>query len=96
MDVQKEEYYIRVGDPIFLRLATIKNQYEEWEMHSRERQLRIGKNFYLPVSYGIRTANPYRSEEKKHTKKELQQILSLRFKRYHCGLGEKGGRNYRE
>lgn len=89
LDVQKEEYYIRVGDR-FLRLATIKNQYEEWEMHSRERQLRIGKNFYLPVSYGIRTANPYRSEEKKHTKKELQQILSLRFKRYLADLEKKG------
>lgn len=89
LDVQKEEYYIRVGDR-FLRLATIKNQYEEWEMHSKERQLRIGKNFYLPVSYGIRTANPYRSEEKKHTKKELQQILSLRFKRYLADLEKKG------
>lgn len=89
LDVQKEEYYIRVGDR-FLRLATIKNHYEEWEMHSKERQLRIGKNFYLPVSYGIRTANPYRSEEKKHTKKELQQILSLRFKRYLADLEKKG------
>lgn len=89
LDVQKEEYYIRVGDR-FLRLATIKNQYEEWEAHSRERQLRIGKNFYLPVSYGIRTANPYRSEEKKHTKKELRQILSLRFKRYLAELEKKG------
>jgi len=89
LDVQKEEYYIRVGDR-FLRLATIKNQYEEWEMHSRERQLRIGKNFYLPVSYGIRTANPYRSEER------TPADLKPSFQALSCGLGEKGGRNYRE
>ena len=29
-------------------------------------------------------------EEKKHTKKELQQILSLRFKRYLADLEKKG------
>ncbi len=50
----------------------------------------IGENFYLPVICDKRTARPYRPQEKKYSKKELQKILSANFQRYCKDLDKKG------
>ena len=89
VDVEKMEYSLKIGDYYF-RFGSIRNSYEAWEMNGYEKQLCIGENFYLPVTYGRRTAKPYRPLEKKYSKKELQRMLSASFQRYCKDLDKKG------
>lgn len=89
MDVEKIEYTLKIGS-YFLRFGSIRNSYDTWEMNGSEKQLCIGENFYLPVICDRRTARPYRSQEKKYSKKELQRILSASFQRYCKDLDKKG------
>ena len=87
--VEKEEYFLKIGK-YTVNFGSIKNQYQEWEMHGFEQQLCIGENFYLPVSFGKRTATPYHSYAGKYTEKEFQEILSGKFQRYCKDLEKKG------
>ncbi len=89
INVEKIEYSLKIGD-YYLRFGSIENSYDAWEMNGYEKQLCIGENFYLPVTYERRTARPYRSTEKKYSKKELQKILSASFQRYCKDLDKKG------
>ena len=89
MDVEKIEYTLKIGS-YFLRFGSIRNSYDTWEMNGSEKQLCIGENFYLPVICDKRTARPYRPQEKKYSKKELQKILSANFQRYCKDLDKKG------
>ena len=88
-EVHKEEYFLQLGQ-YRIRLASIKNPYESWEMHGEFHQLRLGKGLYLPICYGKRTATPYKATKEKYTKKELQQLLSSSFQRYCADLEKKG------
>lgn len=89
MDVEKIEYTLKIGS-YFFRFGSIRNSYETWEMNGSEKQLCIGENFYLPIICDKRTARPYRPQEKKYSKKELQRILSASFQRYCKDLDKKG------
>ena len=81
----------------FLRLAdwtvsvgSIRNKYEHSERVSEETQVRLGENFYLPFSYGMRSVKSYSLVERKYTEEEARQLLSLDFKRFCEDLEEKG------
>ncbi len=87
--LKKVEYFLKIGK-YDLRFGSIDNNYESWEMYAYEKQLRIGENFYLPVSYGKRTAKPYQSQAVKYTKNEIRQRLSGKFQRYCKDLEKKG------
>ena len=87
--LEKVEYFLKIGD-YDIRLGSIENQYDSWEMHAFEKQLCIGANFYLPVFYGKRTAKPYDSEGIKYTETEIRQRLSGNFQRYCKDLEKKG------
>ncbi len=87
--VEKEEYFLKIGK-YTVNFGSIKNQYQDWEMHGFEQQLCIGENFYLPISFGKRTATPYHSYAGKYTEKEFQEILSGKFQRYCKDLDKKG------
>lgn len=89
VDVEKTECSLKIGD-YYLRLGSIQNSYETWELNGYEKQLCIGDNFYLPVTYVRRSAKPYRPLEKKYTKNQLQRILSASFQRYCKDLDKKG------
>lgn len=88
-DIVKYECYIRLGS-YRISLGEIKNNYEQFEQYSEERQFKLFDNFYLPVSYGERRAVPYESQEKNYKKEELQRILTKRFRRYCEDLSKKG------
>ncbi|WP_286152984.1 sporulation protein YqfD [Sporofaciens musculi] len=88
-DIEKKEYTLKIGS-YYLRLGSIRNSYEAWEMYGFAKQLCIGDNFYLPICYEKRIAKPYRPLEKKYTKNELQRILIKSFQRYCKDLDKKG------
>ena len=87
----KEKYqpYIRIGK-YTISVGSISNNYEHRDLAVRERQLKAGENFYLPVSYGLRTVTSYAFEEKTYTDEEVREILSANFRRFCDELEEKG------
>ena len=50
--------FIRLADWT-VSVGSIKNKYEYSETFSEETQVRLGENFYLPFSYGLKTAKSY-------------------------------------
>ena len=87
----KEKYqpYVRIGK-YTISVGSISNNYEHRDLAVRERQLKAGENFYLPVSYGLRTVTSYAFEEKTYTDEEVREILSANFRRFCDELEEKG------
>ena len=71
-------------------MGSIRNKYEHSETFSEETQVRLGENFYLPFSYGLKTVKSYSFEKKTYTEDEARQLLSLDFNRFCEDLEEKG------
>ena len=84
---QRRLYYIKAGS-WYISAGTVKNDYKEWEMYTNEHQLKLGENFYLPISYGSKIVRSYTSKEKPYTKEELQKQLSSNFKQFSKELEE--------
>ena len=84
----KKSGFIQIGS---VRLETWKPKTSDSsEKFCIEHQLKMGENFSLPVLYGHETIKKYGFRKIKYTKKEMQTILSSRF-RYFCkDLEEKG------
>ena len=81
--------FIRLADWT-VSVGSIKNKYEYSETFSEETQVRLGENFYLPFSYGLKTVKSYSFEKKTYTEEEARQLLSLDFNRFCEDLEEKG------
>ena len=86
---QRRLYYLRLGKRL-ISVGTCKNDYKEWEMYTNEHQIKLGENFYLPISYGSKIVRSYTSKEKSYTKKELQEQLSQNFQIFSKKLEEDG------
>ncbi len=86
---KKYQPFIRLADWT-VSVSSIENKYEHSEIFTEETQVRLGENFYLPFSYGLRTAKSYTFTEKTYTEEEARQLLSLDFNRFCEDLKEKG------
>ena len=86
---KKYQPYIRIGN-FTISVGSISCNYERSDLAVRERQLKAGENFYLPVSYGLRTVTSYAFEEKTYSDEEVREILSANFRRFCDELEEKG------
>lgn len=86
---KKYQPYVKIGK-YTISVGSISNNYERSDLAVRERQLKAGENFYLPVSYGLRTVTSYEFEEKTYTDEEVREILSANFRRFCDELEEKG------
>ena len=94
---QKKVYDGKKKAQLFLNLAgwkisvgSIRSSYEHSEISVQETPLKLGENFYLPVSFGKKTARSYSFEETAYTEEEIQEKLSLNFQRFCEDLEEKG------
>jgi len=86
---QKRAVYLKLANYIF-SLGSLNHSYEDYEQSSFERQLRIGQNFFLPISYGVRTVREYTPNEKKYREEEIRSILTENFERYSAELEKRG------
>lgn len=86
---KRYRWYVRFFDWT-ISAGTVSNSFEHSETASKERQIKIGENFYLPVSFGFERVKSYGFQEKKYTKEEIQQKLTLNFRRFCNELEEKG------
>ena len=85
----KYQPFIRLADWT-VSVGSIENKYKHSEIYTEETQVRLGENFYLPFSYGLKTAKSYFFEKKTYTEEEARQLLSLNFNRFCEDLEEKG------
>ena len=86
---KRYKWYVRIFDWT-ISAGTVKSSFEHSELASSETQLKIGENFYLPVSFGFERAKSYDFQEKEYTQDEIREKLSLDFRRFCDELEEKG------
>ena len=86
---KRYKWYVRLFDWT-ISAGTVKSSFEHSELSSSETQLKIGENFYLPVSFGLERAKSYDFQEKEYTQDEIREKLSLDFRRFCDELEEKG------
>jgi len=80
--------FLKVGKRT-LQFGVQKNKFENKDQQTRETQLRIGENFYLPIFYGTKNIYEYELENIEYTKEELDTLLKKNFERYCEELEEK-------
>ncbi len=86
---EKEELYLQIGKRVFW-LGTHGNRFPNAEELTIQNRLRIGKYFYLPVSWGKRVTTPYNSAQVNYSENRLQAILSEEYSRFTDNLTKKG------
>lgn len=86
---QRRLWMLQIG-PCMFTAGTGNHNYKNWEKYSSWHQIRLGENFYLPVSYGSIWIRSYTLIEKKYSKKQLQEQLSQNFTYFSKELEEKG------
>lgn len=86
---KKYQPFIRLADWT-VSVGSLDNKYKHSEIVTEETQMKLGENFYLPFSYGLKTAKSYSFEKKTYTEEEARQLLSLNFNRLCEDLEEKG------
>ena len=87
--IRSAELQLKFGT-YYVRLGLIKSQNKNQEIHGFERQIMIGDDFYLPISYGLKTAVTYQPVKKKYDRNELIEKLSQKFQTYCEELEKKG------
>lgn len=86
---KKYQPFIRLADWT-VSVGSLDNKYKHSEIVTEETQMKLGENFYLPFSYGLKTAKSYSFEKKTYAEEEARQLLSLNFNRFCEDLEEKG------
>lgn len=86
---QRHFWQLKIGTCMF-SVGTEKHNYKNWEQYSSWHQIRLGENFYLPVSYGSILVKSYTMVEKKYSKEQLQEQLSQNFTYFSKELEQKG------
>ena len=85
----KYQPFLKVFDRV-ISVGSVKNSYPHSDLYTEERELKAGENFYLPLSFGMRTARSYSFEERKYTQDEIREILTRNFQRFCRELEERG------
>lgn len=86
---QRKAWYIKFGSRM-ISVGFTKNKKNTCEVYTSEHRVKLGENFYLPVSYGEILLKPYTTRPKKYTKEELQVHLTEKFDSFLEDLAEKG------
>lgn len=86
---QRRAWYVKLNSRMF-SIGSTKYNGKNIEKYTKERRLKLGENFYLPISYGEILMKPYTTKEKKYKEKELQRILTQKFIGFSEDLTEKG------
>ena len=71
-------------------IGIVKHPAQQWEQYTTWHQMKLGENFYLPVSYGIIWSKSYTTTTKRYEKEALQKHLSQNFSYFSKELEEKG------
>lgn len=73
--------YLKLGKRT-VQFGIQKNKFEHADTKTKEKQLQLGENFYLPIYLGTKNIYEYELETLEYTKEELETLLKNNFKRY--------------
>lgn len=73
-----------------IRLPVFGNQYEQYDMIEEKKQLKIFKNYYLPVYIGSNRYREYLVEEQIYTKEQVKILFEEKLQKFIETLQEKG------
>lgn len=85
----KSQFYLRVNNS-YINFGLLKHNYKDWQISSAERRLKIGNNFYLPLSYGKKVLQEYSLHAEIYSEMEYKSILTDNFERFCRQLEKKG------
>lgn len=74
-------WQLKVGNHLF-RLGYYKGSETKVEQHTKETQMKVKENFYLPVWFGAIKIKEYNFTEQVYSKEEKTQILTEKFERF--------------
>ena len=73
-----------------LALPFLPGFYEQYDVIKETKQLRIFKNYELPVSWGKEIRREYETKEQIYTKEEIKEIFQGKLQKFIATLEEKG------
>lgn len=86
---EKKQYYFNIlGKNI--RFGSKKTPFLSYDSVTKETQLQILSDFYLPITYGKYTFREYYLEEQKYSEEEAKTILNEKYTKFITTLTEKG------
>ncbi len=88
-DFQQAEPYLQIGN-LYLSSGKSDKISDQAEIYTLEKNFSFGEHFSIPVRIGSRIGRYYYIEQKKHTGKGLQKILSMNYQHFTETLGKKG------
>lgn len=83
--------YLKLGKRT-LHIGIQQNRFKHADMHTQEKQFRIGENFYLPIYVGYKKIYEYELEFLEYTKEEMETLLKKNFDQYCEELEENGSK----
>lgn len=86
---EKEEYtgkkrylpYIKTKN-YAIRFGLYPPKYKKKICITKEADIRLGKDYILPIAYGITEIKEFKARKTKYTKEEVQKLLSLKYNAY--------------
>ena len=86
---EKKQYYINFsGENI--DLIKVKNPFLSYDTISKEKQMKLLSDYYLPIKVGSYIYREYYIVEEKYTDEEAKEILNKKYKKIISTLEEKG------
>lgn len=86
---EKTQRYLNIWGKT-IRFGTTEPSYLLYDFVTRETQLQILPDFYLPVSYGKYVFREYYMKEEKYTDEEAKMLLNEKYTKFVSTLEEKG------
>ena len=83
--------YLKIGQRV-LQLGIKKNKFEHVDIKTKEKQLQLGENFYLPFFIGRKNIYEFELENLEYTKEEMDTLLKTNFEQYCKELEETGSK----
>jgi len=86
---EKKQYYVNIlGKNI--RFHNKSKPFLSYDSVTKETQLQLLSDFYLPIRYGSYTFREYYIKEQKYTKEEAKKLLNEKYNKFVTTLTEKG------
>lgn len=80
-DKKRHLFFLKTEKHEFM-LGWAKNSFKNYEVHTKETELKFGENFYLPFFVGKKTLLEYELVESEYSKEEMETLLTNNYKRF--------------
>ena len=74
-------FFVKIGS-YTLNFGWVKNKFVHFEKTSSEKQLKLGENFYLPISIGKKEYKEYKTKKVEYSKEEMEKLLNEDFRHF--------------